>query len=84
MKPLKEDGREGDVDPNEQVNALLCISVLCKQPRSEFPHLQWIPNQAKRNKQNNPCCGFSEPKVMNQNQLKGNKICSGKWRPLWL
>lgn len=42
------------------------------------PHLQWILHQAKRNKQNVPWCGFSESEVMNQNQLKGNKICFGK------
>lgn len=47
-------------------------------------HVQWILHQAKRNKHNIPCSGFSEPEVMNQNQLKGNQICSGKPRPLWL
>lgn len=58
--------------------------LYCASNPVRVPYLQWILCQAKRNKQNIPCCGFSESEVMNQNQLKANQICSGKRRPLWL
>lgn len=88
MSPAEE-GREGDLDPSKKTGWLLrawllsCAFLCCVSKPGQSPHLQWILHQAKRSKQNTPCCGFWESKVMNQNQLKGSQICSGKPRP-WL
>lgn len=84
--PLKETGRKGGVDPENKKDgdAFFCVFLYHASNPVRVPHLQRILHQAKRNKQNIPCCGFSESEVMNQNQLKGNQICSGKQRSLWL
>lgn len=83
---LKETGKKGGVDPENKKHgaAFFCEFLYHASNPVRVPHLQRILHQSKRNKQNIPCCGFSESEVMNQNQLKGNQICSGKQRSLWL
>lgn len=83
---LKETGRKGGVDPENKKHkaAFPCVFLYHVSNPVRVPHLQRILHQAKRNKQNIPRCGFSESEVMNQNQLKGNQICSGKQWSLWL